>query len=523
MQKNNEGDSGRNLTKYRCLDIMALQEWIYSFCDPVLVSKVGCDVLAQRWKEEFKEGDAVMGKSVSENSAEGSTERNHVESNRLPSGRELIENGYPYGMAVEGIPFGDCNVEYLRTNPDIIVFQPVGDRKYDNDNEHFLVIESPDKQGLLAFWTQSSCEGWGDNHLVMARSSNGEDWSAPKRIAGKADDGSGKQASWGFPVVNNQGRIYCFYTKEDNYDDTDRNGSGKMGCIYSDDCGSTWSEEGIVPMSRFKYDNPDPAVDKCWIVWQNVIHDNQGKPLAFCTQLTSKTVTPPICGEGSWVNRDSRCYLLRYENLDDNPEAEDIQVTWLPDEEGITVPHALYPHISVAQEPSCVRLPGGELFVVMRTMTGFIYYSVSYDNGVTWKKPSVLFMEDGAPFEHPLSPCPVYALQDGRFIILFHNNMGKKGRFDQFRQFWDCNYANYLRNPMYLCVGEYCEGADQPIKFGSPKKLLDTDDIAVGPKETAETGTYPSLTEWKGKRVLWYPDRKYYLLGKVLTDAFLEE
>ena len=42
-------------------------------------------------------------------------------------------------------------------------------------------------------------------------------------------------------------------------------------------------------------------------------------------------------------------------------------------------------------------------------------------------------------------------------------------------------------------------------------------DVIVGPKKTAEIATCTSLTESKGARVLWFPDRKYYLLGKVLT------
>jgi hypothetical protein len=45
----------------------------------------------------------------------------------------------------------------------------------------------------------------------------------------------------------------------------------------------------------------------------------------------------------------------------------------------------------------------------------------------------------------------------------------------------------------------------------------------VGPKKTAEIATYPSITEWHGQRVLWYPDRKYYLLGKYLLDALLAD
>jgi len=45
--------------------------------------------------------------------------------------------------------------------------------------------------------------------------------------------------------------------------------------------------------------------------------------------------------------------------------------------------------------------------------------------------------------------------------------------------------------------------------------------VPIGPKGTAEIATYPSLTDYKGRRVLWYPDRKYYLLGKYVTDEWL--
>ena len=63
----------------------------------------------------------------------------------------------------------------------------------------------------------------------------------------------------------------------------------------------------------------------------------------------------------------------------------------------------------------------------------------------------------------------------------------------------------------------------RPIWFSAPKQILDTDDIIVGPKKTAEIATYPSLTEWHGQRTLWYPDRKFYLLGKHLPDSALAD
>ncbi|MFO7611379.1 MAG: sialidase family protein [Clostridia bacterium] len=440
----------------------------------------------------------------------------------LPSGTDLIEAGYPYGKAAEGIPLGNPDAEWARSNPDIVLYMPGGQGAYVNDNEHFIVFPEPFGEGLLAVWTQSSCEAHGDNHLVLARSGDGVSWGAPEYITGAAPDGSGKQASWGFPVVSRKGRIYLFYTKELDLFDNNRQGSGAMGCIYSDDSGCNWVDGAEIQMPVSRYDNPDPGVPKNWIVWQPPVRDSQGRFIAGYTLVTSKALKPQ---PDMWVNADSHSYFMRFENIDDNPAPGDIRITWLPKGDmGLGVPNSKHPDISTCQEPSVVLLPDGRLFAVMRTMTGYVYYSVSDDDGLTWRTPDRLrYRDDGEGIMHPLSPCPVYRMDNGLYFILFHNNPGICGGFSQFKDSWEMNEANFLRNPTYISIGEYREGAAQPIWFGSPYRLFDTDGIAVGPKQTSEIATYTSYLEWKGKRILWYPDRKFYLLGKYMTDGLLEK
>lgn len=85
------------------------------------------------------------------------------------------------------------------------------------------------------------------------------------------------------------------------------------------------------------------------------------------------------------------------------------------------------------------------------------------------------------------------------------------------------NHLNYIRHPAYIAVGEFRPNAHQPIWFSSPKLILDTNGVEIGPKKTAEIATYTGITEWPGRRVLWYPDRKYYLLGKYLPDELLAD
>jgi len=58
--------------------------------------------------------------------------------------------------------------------------------------------------------------------------------------------------------------------------------------------------------------------------------------------------------------------------------------------------------------------------------------------------------------------------------------------------------------------------------------FMDTDDTGVdGVLRTPETprntglSLYASFTNRGGGDVLWYPDRKHFLLGKIITDELL--
>lgn len=440
---------------------------------------------------------------------------------KLFSRSELINLDYPFGRYGTDIPLGDPDVEWQRSHPDIKVFVPTGSGYYNADNEHFLVFNAPKSEELLALWTQSSVEGHGDNHLVLARSSDGENWSLPEYLVGALYGVGGKQASWGFPIVNNKGDIFIFYTKEIDLADNSPQLSGAMGCIVSDDNGNSWSVPKEIVMPRSRYDHPDPSYPKNWIVWQKPIKDQEGKWIAGYTLWTSNEV---VKSEKNWVNTDSRSYFMRFMNIDECENAEDIEINWYPENDnGLSVENKTYPHLSTAQEPAMVLLPDGKLFCVMRTMTGYVYYSQSSDNGKSWQKPQMLrYSDSGEGVKHPMSPCPLFKLEDGKYMLIFHNNDGSRLGYDQSKKEWRINVANVVRNPTYFTVGEYKANARQPIWFKEPVEILNTHDVAIPPKMTAEIGTYPSITHFKGKTVLWYPDRKRYLLGKYL-DHLLED
>jgi hypothetical protein len=289
-----------------------------------------------------------------------------------------------------------------------------------------------------------------------------------------------------------------------------------MGCAYSDDNGISWIHGSDIKMARNSFDHSDIKVPRNWIVRQLPIRDNLNRLIVGYTQWTSKESAPRQ--PAGWYSQDSRCQFMRFANLDENPAPEDIEITWLPQDTcGLSVSYPGCADVCVAQEPSIVLLPDGRLFCTMRTFTGYVWYSVSDDHGETWRKPEVLRYKDGGnPVLQPIAPCPIYKMNDGRYLLLFHNNDGNLGEFKP-------HHALYNRRPAFLSLGEYQKSAHQPVWFSDPKQLFDSNGITVGPKGTAEIATYTSFTEYNGKRILWYPDRKYFLLGKYITDEFLSD
>jgi hypothetical protein len=181
------------------------------------------------------------------------------------------------------------------------------------------------------------------------------------------------------------------------------------------------------------------------------------------------------------------------------------------------VPHWKDPLLSIAQEPSLVRLPDDRLFCVMRTNSGYIWYSVSGDDGYTWSNPRPLLRKDhGRPILQPVSCCPIYQLADGRYVLLHHNNRGDINARPE-------NTAR-PRRPAYVALGEFRPGADQPLWFSPSKEFMDTGGYTIsGEKGDSQIGVYSSLATRGGRNVLWHPDRKCFLVGKEITDAFLTD
>jgi BNR repeat-like domain len=407
----------------------------------------------------------------------------------------------------------DPVIEQGRTNPDYIVYIPksIDGSTYDTGNEHFLVFVGGDSQ-LKAVWTQSSAEGKNDQRIVFSYSEDsGVSWAPPKVIAGEIPPQKGPMASWGFPLVSQTGRIYVIYNRHVGKYDTFFHTTGKMEGIYSDDHGNSWSKPQEIPMERSIYDNPDLTMPSNWIVWQKPLRLSEGKYYCGFTRWVSKEVRHPP-PDRSWTAHESVVEFMRFENVDENPEPSKLIITYIAqNEKALRVSYPGHPELSVVQEPSIVKLPDDRLFCVMRTTAGSPYYSISTDHGFKWTTPIPLKMSDeGSEIKQPLSPCPIYQIDDAKFIFLGHNH---DGHFQK----WKPKDTHYHRRPINLFLGEFKPNATQPIWFAEPEFLMDHTGIGLGLQKRHDLAMYASFTNINNKKILWYPDRKFFLLGKEIN------
>jgi hypothetical protein len=419
--------------------------------------------------------------------------------------------------------------ELQATKPDFVVFVPrvEGDKIGDTGNEHFLVFDGPDGS-LMAVWTQSSVENSSvamppDQHIAFARSDDeGKTWTEPRIVAGPKKPGDGPMASWGYPLVSKKGRLYVLYSQHIGKYDTFFHHTGWLHCVYSDDAGKAWSAPQQVPVARSIHDNPDPTMPPNMLCWQKPLRLGEGgKYLAGFTRWTSHAVIPHKLKD--WRAADARVEFMRFENVDDSPEPRDLKISWFAaNDKALAVPFPGHPELSACQEPSTVKLPDGRLFVVMRTAAGSPYWSQSRDGGETWDAPRVLLRKDGgAPLLHPLSPCPIYdvggeAAGSGRYALFVHNHDGHYKTYGP-------KDTGFHRRPIYLAAGRFQAGADQPVWFDEPRPFMDHDGVPLGKPGTAgrlDLALYASSTVRNGKAVLWYPDRKFFLLGRIIGDEW---
>ncbi|MBR4104161.1 MAG: exo-alpha-sialidase [Thermoguttaceae bacterium] len=384
------------------------------------------------------------------------------------------------------------------TKPDFIVYIPKVEPEKLGDcyNDHFQVFDGPGG-ALFALTCQATCEGALDQHVTLFKSvDGGKTWSAPKVLAGpKTFDSDVPIASWGFPMVSKSGRIYVIYNQyQPGKVSTNRQHTGLMVGIFSDDGGETWSEPQTIDQPRTTNDPTDASIPPEWVVWQKPLRLGPGgKYLVGCTRYAA----PEFHSKFKTATE-----FMRFENIDDDPAPKDLIVRWFATNDDVLRVGA---H---CEEPSIVKLPDGRFFALLRTGVGRPYWTISEDDGETWAAPEPLLDRDGGkPFEHPLSPCPIYDWKgneaaSGYYYAFLHN----KFNFDD-KNPWQ------NRGPLYLVAGTYQAGARQPIWFAEPKLFAD---------RPSGQSFYTSSTQVDGRAVLWYPDQKFYLLGRFIDESWFD-
>jgi hypothetical protein len=167
-------------------------------------------------------------------------------------------------------------------------------------------------------------------------------------------------------------------------------------------------------------------------------------------------------------------------------------------------------------------LPDGRLFCVMRTAAGSPFWSLSQDDGQTWTQPQRLLLEDdGEPLMHPLSPCPIYDIGgntagSGRYVLFIHNHDGHyqgAGPTD----------TSLHRRPIFIVTGHYAAEDNQPVRFDRPRFFMDHTGLSLGAplrRGRLDLALYSSFTVRNHRAILWYPDRKFFLLGRVIEQSW---
>ncbi len=393
----------------------------------------------------------------------------------------------------------DFSKDVQFTKPDYIVYIPKVEPDILGDcyNDHFQVF-SNSKGTLFALTCQATCEGAQDQHVTFFRSDDkGKTWSEPKVIAGpKTMSEDVPIASWGFPMVSHTDRIYVIFDQFiPGKVSTNRQHTGVMVGIYSDDDGKTWSKSQQIVMPRSCYDAPDVSIPSEWVVWQ--------KPLRLAGDNRYLVGVTRYCAPQFHPLHRTVTEFIRFDNIDDNPEPKDLKTSWFMGNKDAL-------NIGVhCEEASLVKLPDGRLFAMMRSGTGSPVWSVSADEGEHWTKPEILLNKDGGtPFLHPMSPCPLYDWKgneagSGYYFGFIHNTFDFKKK--------DNPWQN--RGPLYLIAGRYQKDAHQPIWFAKPKLFVN---------RNTNQSFYTSTTRLDGKTVLWYNDQKFYLLGRVIGDEWFK-
>lgn len=317
---------------------------------------------------------------------------------------------------------------------------------------------------VVVMTTGKGEEGAPGQHVVATISRDrGRTWGGLIDV----EPANGPEASWATPYLAPTGRLYVFYTyNEDNRREVlDANRKpirrvdtlGAMMCRYSDDGGRTWSpQRHRVPIRNFQIDAANVyggSTQFFWSVAKPIPHD--GAVLLALAKVGN-------FGEGFMVSGSGA--ILRSANLATEPDPARIVWETLPDGDAGLLP----PAGIVGDEHNLAALSDGGLYCIFRTNQGRPAHAYSRDGGRTWTTPEWATYAPGGPgIKQPRCFIKVHRFRNGKYALFFHNNGSR-------------NYGNHPlgnRNPTWLAGGVERNGR---IHWSQPEIFLYDDDQANG-------------------------------------------
>jgi hypothetical protein len=423
--------------------------------------------------------------------------------------------------------------EAHRTRPDYIACTPENykDCPLDTSNDDFIVFPAPDNS-LMALWTQrySVYSGQPELRIVISKSKdNGKTWSPPIRILGKdqnrsrdiagTENNSGKtgMAGFGIPIISKKGRIYVFYNRHIFRNDLWADITGVLECVYSDDCGASWSLPYKLTMPRSKWDSENPATPPSWRFGLAPFRLSNGMHIAAFVKWVSPSViaSSPY---GAWWGRPSLLEFMRFENIDKNPEPRNLRIKFCAqNDNALKIPLPKYPDLSSVHYPSLCELAPGRLLCSLASPCGKPYYSMSYDNGDTWSAPeSMLFDNSELDFNVGCAPCPVYKINEKEILCFLTEHYCAP-----YESKSPVDYDSKLSR-VFMAKGIIESNSARLFHFSKPELFLENNGVPLdfGNGEWRDISLHSSMSR-PGKDqeyVLWYCDRGVFILGKNISD-----
>ncbi len=260
------------------------------------------------------------------------------------------------------------------------------------------------------------------------------------------------------------------------------------------------------------------------LCWQKPLRlGKDGRYFAGFTRWTSFAVrTNPT---KSWISADSRVEFMRFENVDDNPDVQELEISWFAaNEKALAVPFPGHPEVSACQEPSDREAAGRA--ALLRHAHGVGQPVLERE-----RRPG-RDLDAAAPpaaqGRRRAAAASALALPDVRRGRQHRRQRPLRALHPQPRRPLTRATARptpaFHRRPIYLVPGRFQAGADQPVWFDEPRLFMDHDGVSLGKPGHAtgrlDLALYSSFTVRQGKAVLWYPDRKFFLLGRVIGDEW---